>query len=344
MTALHDIRPNTAWLRSLGHACAAALLVLPAACSKGDEAKQTVTASAPSTAPGALHIQAETFRVLATIGLLKGLQAYGTPEANLRFKALGGELFTTPGWEANWQLFLSTALTSVVRADGDAPLVGYYHPWSDTMLLTGWSRQADGRWRIVSAEVLPGAVVRGARPPWSLARAWKALDLYPPEAVAQVTSATTSAFASGFGGSGDPLAAVPATARPGLAALAAVPFEDFQAEIAPLYAGGDKAPGVVRLWGEVREEAASGKTARTGDLAQGIAALAKLSAKVRDSATPVAYVASDKAEVLMLASQLEPGLVIVLKADRSGGTSNLVRLDLMSFRAFAEAAAKGGAQ
>lgn len=344
MTASHYIRPKSAWLRPLGHACAAAMLLLPAACSKGDEAQQTVAASAPSTAPGALHIQAETFRVLGTIGLLKGLQAYGTPESNLRFKALGGEFFTTPGWETNWQLFLSTALTTVVRGDSDAPLVGYYHPWSDTMLLTGWKKQADGRWRIVSAEVLPGAVVRGARPPWSLARAWKALDLYPPEAVAQVTSETSSAFIKGFGGSGDPLADVPAPAREGLAALAAVPFEDFQAEIAPLYVGGDKAPGVVALWGEVRDEATSGKTARTGDVAQGIAALAKLNVKVRDSATPVAYVASDKAEVLMLASQLEPGLVIVLKAERSGGASTLVRLDLMSFRAFAEAAAKGGAQ
>ena len=70
----------------------------------------------------------------------------------------------------------------------------------------------------------------------------------------------------------------------------------------------------------------------------------KLRSLVLDIKSVGDEVITDKAEVLMLASQLEPGLVIVLKADRSGGTSNLVRLDLMSFRAFAEAAAKGGAQ
>lgn len=343
MTTPQDLRRNRSWLRPAGLACAAALLALPAACSKGDEARQAATAPASSVS-GELHIQAETFRVLGTIGLLKGLQAYGTPEANLRIKALGGQFFTTPGWEANWQLFLSTALTSVVRADGDAPLVGYYHPYSDTMLLTGWKKQADGRWRIVSAEVLPGALVRGAPPPWSLARAWKLLDLYPPEALAKVTTETTAAFASGFAGSGDPLAKVPAGARDGLAALAAVPFEDFQTELAPLYAGGSDTAGILKLWGEVRDEAISGKTARTGEIAEAISALARLNAKVRGSVTPVAYVASEKAEVLMLASQLEPGLVIVLKADRTGGTSELVRLDLLSFRAFAEAARNGGVQ
>lgn len=327
----------------LGLVCGAVMLALLAGCSKVEEARQAVSAPA-SSAAGELHVQAETFRVLGTIGLLRGLQAYGTPEANLRMKALGGQFFTTPGWETSWQLFLSTALTNVVRAEGESPLVGYYHPYSDTMLLTGWKKQPDGRWRIVSADVLPGAVVRGAPPPWSLARSWKGLDLYPPEALAQVTTATTSAFAQGFAASGDPLARVPANAREGLAAMAAVPFEDFRSEVAPLYAGGSDTAGILRLWGEVREAAITGKSAYTGDIAEAIAALSKLNVKVRDSATPVAYVATDKAEVLMLASQLEPGLVIVLKANRTPTGAQLVRLDLLSFRRFAEAATKGGTQ
>ncbi|MBK9011145.1 hypothetical protein [Novosphingobium sp.] len=343
MTDPSAILRKAAWPRQLGLACCAALLFLPAACSQGEQAQQAATAPG-AAAPGALHIQAETFRALATIGLLKGLQAYGTPEANLRIKELGGEFFTTPGWEGNWQLFLSTALTTVARGDGDAPLVGYYHPASDTMLLTGWKQQADGRWRIVSAEVLPGAVVRGSPPPWSLARKWKSLDLYPPEALARTTAETIAAFTAAFGGSGDPLAAIPSETRAGLATLAAVPFEDFQAEIAPVYATDGKSADIVRLWGEVRDEALTGKTARGGDLAQGVAALARLNVKVRDSATPVAYVATDKAEVLMLASQLEPGLAIALKTDKTSGSAQLVRLDVVSYRAFGEAASKGGEQ
>lgn len=342
MTEFHLALRSARCFRPLVHACAAAALILPSACSQDKQADQpAASGQAASTAPSELLVRAEAFRLLGTLALLRGLGAYGTPEANLKFKALAGQFFTTPDWEANWQLFLSTAIPFAARADQAAPLIGYYHPASDTMLLTGWQRQADG-WRIVSAEVLPGAVVRGEPQPWSLARKWQLRDSYPPEALAALTTVTARAFATRFGASEDPLAALDPRHRTGLAALAAVPFEDFRVEVSPLYRGDSPGAGMVALWGTLREEAVTGTTSRTGDVAQTIRALGKISPKVRDSASPIAYLASDKAEVLMLASQIDPNLVITVQAFRTPQGPELRRLDLMRLSDFA--AAGGDAQ
>ena len=340
MTEFRRASRSDRWFRPLVHACAAAALVLPAACSQ-DKQPDKPAGQAASTAPSELLVRAEAFRLLGTLAMMRGLGAYGTPDANLKFKALAAQFFTTPDWEANWQLFLSTAIPFAARADQAAPLIGYYHPASDAMLLTGWQRQADG-WRIVSAEVLPGAVVRGEAQPWSLARKWQLQDSYPPEALAALTTETARVFAKRFGGSEDPLAALDPRHREGLAALAAVPFEDFRVEVSPLYRADSPGAGMVALWGALREEAAAGKTARTGDAAQTLKALGKISPQVRDSATPVAYLASDKGEVLMLTSQIDPNLVITVQAARTPQGPELRRLDLMKFSDFA--AAGGDAQ
>jgi len=63
---------------------------------------------------------------------------------------------------------------------------------------------------------------------------------------------------------------------------------------------------------------------------------------VRDSASPIAYLASDKAEVLMLASQIDPNLVITVQAFKTPQGPELRRLDLMRLSDFA--AAGGDAQ
>ena len=114
--------------------------LLPAGCSK---VKEAVSGSAAQS-PVAVYGEAETFRLMATADPLRALAVYGTPEANLRFAALGDAMFPDGDWRGNWQLFLSTALPNVGKAADGTPLVGFYHPWSDTMLLTRWSKGGDG--------------------------------------------------------------------------------------------------------------------------------------------------------------------------------------------------------
>lgn len=342
MTASTSVRYRPI-LRSLALAGLSAMLTLPTGCSKPEQAKQAATGQAAEASP--LPVAAETFRLLGAAALLKGLQGYGTPETNLRFKALADDFIATPDWQAGWQLFLSTAITAVARADSARPLVGYYHPASDTMLLTAWQKQGDGTWRVASVDVLPGTLVRGAKPPFNLGRTWQQQTVYPPEALAQLTAQTMQAFSGSFtAGDADPLAALPADMRQGLPTLAAVPFAQFRAELIPLYTQQPDSQAILALWTELRGSAESGKTARTGDIAQSVAALGKLSPKVRASLTPVAFISAEQTQVLMLTSQVNPNLTVALQAERNGTEADPRRLDLISYQAFAEAAAKGGTQ
>lgn len=342
MTASTIIRYRP-FLHGLALAGLSAILILPSACSRPEQAKQAATGKSAEAAP--LSAAAEGFRRLGSAALLKGLQGYGTPEVNLRFKTLADDFIATPDWQAGWQLFLSTAITAAARAGSARPLVGYYHPASDTMLLTAWQRQGDGAWRIASVDVLPGTVVRGAKPPFNLGRVWQQQTVYPPEALAQLTAQTMQAFTGSFtAGDADPLAALPAEVRQGLPTLAAVPFAQFRAELIPLYAQQPDSQAILALWAELRGSAESGKTARTGDIAQSVTALGKLSPRVRASLTPVAFISAEQTQVLMLTSQLNPNLSVALQAERNGTEADPRRLDLISYQAFAEASAKGGAQ
>lgn len=318
-------------------------LGLPAGCSKAEQAKQAVTGKSAEATP--LPVAAESFRRFGAAALLRGLQAYGTPESNLRFKALGEDFIATPDWQAGWQLFLSTAITAVAQGDSDRPLVGYYHPASDIMLLTGWQKQGDGSWRIASADVLPGAMVRGAKPPLNLGRAWQQQTVYPPEALGQITAQTVQAFSGSFtAGSADPLAGLAPDLREGLPTLAAVPFAQFRAELIPVYAQEPDSQAILALWNELRGAAETGQTTRTGEIAQSVAALGKLSPKLRGSLTPVAFISAEQTQVLILTSQLSPNLSVALQAERNGTEADPRRLDLISYQAFAEAGAKGGTQ
>lgn len=321
----------------------AAALALPTGCSKVQQAQQAATGTSAEATP--LPVAAESFRLLGATGLLKGLQGYGTPEINLRLKALGDQFVSTGDWQQGWQLFLATAIPAVARADSDRPLVGYYHPASDTLLLTGWQKQADGTWRIASADVVPGTIVRGAKPPYNLGRPWQQQTSYPPEALAQSTAQTVQAYTTTFtAGTGDPLAALPQPVRVALPSMAAIPFEQFRTELVPIYANEPDAQGILALWGEIRASSESGKTERTGDLAQTIAALGKLPPKVRASFTPVAFLSAEQTQVLVLTSQLRPNLSVAIQAERNGSTLDPRRFDLISYQAFAEAMPKGAVQ
>lgn len=325
---------HRAGLRSaLFYAMLAAVAVVPQGCSK---VQQAVTGTAAQS-PVELYGEAETFRLLATADLLRGLAAHGTPAANLRFAALGQEAFAEGDWQGNWRLFLSTALPNVGKAADGTPLVGYYHPWSDTMLLTRWSKGADGKLRIAALDVMPGAAVRGKTGDYVLGRAWQQGEVFAPEAVARLTAETARAFER----NPDPLAGLDAETKSLLPVMAGLAFQDYRGEVDPLFASGNQAGAAIALWIEARDSAISGKTARTGAVADAIHVLGKLDPRTRDSLTPVSYLATDKGALLLLASQVQPNLFVVLQTGGPGGKDDLRRLDVLSFQSFYDAAAKG---
>ena len=309
-----------------------AVAVLPQGCSK---VQQAVSGSSAQDSLE-LYREAEVFRLMASTDVLRGLAVYGTPDANLRFAALGDAMFPDGDWQGNWRLFLSTALPNVGKAADGTPLIGYYHPWSDTMLLTRWARSSDGKLRITGVDALPGVTVRGKPGSFALGRAWQQGELFAPEAVARLTAETAIAFEK----APDPLAGLDAETKALQPVMAGVAFVDFRGEVDPLYAKGNAAGRTIALWIEARDAAISGKTDRTGAVGDGIRALGKLDPRLRDSLTPVAYLATDKAALLMLASKVQPNLFVVLQTGDAAGKQDLRRLDLLTFQSFYDAAKK----
>ncbi len=272
---------------------------------------------------------------MASVDVGHALKRFGSPAANLQLSASGDALSPSLGWRAAWEVFLSTALPQVVRAQSDSALIGYYHPWSDVMLLTGWKRSADGQSHIETAHLVPGSTIRGSAQVEAIPRRWQQGETFAPEGVGQLTAQTAKAFEARFGdANADPLIPMSAEDKDSLAGFAGLSFADFCLETMAAHGDGQGLPAVMWLWSGLRDEAQGGPAVRSDSIGEGLNAIGKLDPKVRASFTPVSYLTTDKAELLMLASTLQPNLFVLVQTGGSEGRDSLRRVSLLSFQAF----------
>jgi hypothetical protein len=326
-------------VRGIICALGVALMLASLGCSpahKGQPGSHAAAERAP-----ALRINAEAFRITAAVDFPRALQAYGTPQTNLRFASLARDMWPFTDGAQGWSLFLSTALVEIARSDQPVATVAFYHPWSDVMLVTTWTKGEDGKYRIGSADVVLGGVVRGAHPPYPASREWQTTSLYAPEAVAKLNAATAKAFQAGFAGPGPSLLdKLDARTKAAMPVAAAFPLAEFRSELWPLFSDGtDADTQALGVWREVRLAALTGHTQLTGDNANTIAALHRLPPKVRDSIAPVAHLATEKATLVILASRIDPDLFLAMQVAHDGGQVSLRQLSLLSFQSFIDAGA-----
>ena len=311
-------------------ATAAALMLLAVpACSGGGSSQSGAPTSDSAKAEQKLAIAAESFRQMGSTDLLLAFKAYSTPDANVRFAELARLFLPGEDWQTNYPVFLSSALTNIIDGSPEAPVVGYYHPWSDVMLITEWAKDGDS-YRIAKVDILPGAFVRGTPQQMTAQPAWMLREAYAPQAVAEVTAQTITAFRSSYakGGKG-PMAAVPADLRIGMPAAAGASFDQFRYQIAPIFADMPATRRLMRDWLFVQAEAASGTTKRDGRVGDGVKVLATLDPAIRKSFTPVAFIDGEAAQVMILVSKLEPGITVTLRATKKDGKATLDRVDVM---------------
>lgn len=311
-------------------------------CSKEQGSATAIGSNLGKKAALAWRGDAESFRLMASVDLLRALQKHGSPDANLRFSSLGKEISSSMDWRSTWELLLSVSLPNIVQANSESALIGYYHPWSDLMLLTKWRKVSSDQSQIESVDVVPGSFVRGEAQTDIVGRNWQRGDLFAPEAVGQLAVRTVRAFETRFSDpANDPLAKADALEKAVKTELASIAFADFRGEVVRLYGEQGGQPAIMWLWQGLRDEAKSGQSVRQGSIGDSVRSIGKLDSKIQASFVPVSYLATEKAELLMLASTIQPNLYVVVQTGGTVGKDDLRRVDLLSFQSFYTDAGKG---
>lgn len=145
---------------------------------------------------------ADDFRILGTDNFYQGLKKYGGETATVRFFAINDELWPFVDETLGWAYFFNSCTIVAPPPQGSWSPVGFYHPYSDVMLVTMWSVEKDRGPRIEDVEVFMGDFLRRrGEAPFSAERPWMKTDAYRPVAMLQSANDTIGAFESAFSGS-----------------------------------------------------------------------------------------------------------------------------------------------
>jgi hypothetical protein len=95
--------------------------------------------------------------------------------------------------DLGWSYFFARSLFEIGRPTSDAPLVGFYHPWSDAWLITEWQVKPEPK--IKSMELLCGEWVRRrGESPMDLRPDWLRRDGFRAEQLARAVVDNMQAF------------------------------------------------------------------------------------------------------------------------------------------------------
>jgi hypothetical protein len=146
----------------------------------------------------------QTFRLEAIPAPIASLKKYSTPPALQELTAIENDLFPETPPNVGWKYFFATATYSVLPQAGQTAVVLFYHPWSDTGLLTYW--QPEGKaFKMNSAELILGDCLRqSGQTPFELQPQWEyeSASITPLLSIQLEVGETLVAFEKLFSGSG----------------------------------------------------------------------------------------------------------------------------------------------
>ena len=287
--------------------------------------------------------EAEAFRVTASSDFLFALERSSTPEANVKFAELASILWPSRPSPEAWSGFFRHTLITFIAGGHDSETILFQHPWADVVLLTAWEKTGrSAQWRITDVAMAMGSVVRGARPPYPVGRAWITQKSYAPIAVGQLNARTTLAI-TGFesGRKDSPLADIEDDAIVPMMAGAGLQLQEYQVGLLPLLIN---EPGLSRAmrfaWNEVMAAAQRGTLAKILPPNSPAAALAKIERNFWATLEPVSYFEKGDTAVAMFSSWRNPDLYIALKYQGNAQAGRITEIDLYSFSAFMNKVAK----
>jgi len=160
------------------------------------------TDSAPGNVPETSALQPQLieavkdFRLEAVAEPVAALKARSSTSAIREFTNIEKALFTGTPPRVGWTSYLAASTYSVAPLVGQTSIVLFYHPWSDTAIVTYW-QYGDRRFVITHAELVLGDYIRGyGRPPFEAQPLWEreSATITPLLAVPLAVGETLAAF------------------------------------------------------------------------------------------------------------------------------------------------------
>ncbi len=249
-----------------------------------------------------------------------------------RLMELNQTLWPTVEPEAGWAYFFRTCVVSGGPRTGNRQAVLFYHPWSDTALLTQWKDQK----QLINMEMVPGEALRkgGARP-YGGTLGWTCLNAYAPPAVGMVTAQTLKAFEKTFAAGTTLDAALPWLAKPqareACRVASSLQFAQVVKSLATFSASYDQPARIALIRLLAQGDAAIAKA--PGTPPESAKALRDLPGKAWSGFQPTALVDTDSRVLVMAHHRESPDLFLGVVFRREGADLVPERMDLLSFNA-----------
>ncbi len=121
-----------------------------------------------------------------------GWDAFLAPQAREKLDELS-QLVWEEQSDLGWSYFFARSLFEIGRSTSDAPLVGFYHPWSDVWLITEWQMKPEPKIR--DMEMLCGEWVRRrGESPMDIKPDWLRRDGFRAEQLARAVATNIETF------------------------------------------------------------------------------------------------------------------------------------------------------
>ena len=288
------------------------------------------------------------FRWLAAAHYARALSTYSDPALCARFESDNGRIWPATDPRLGWAYFFNTSIMVMGGSFNNTVTVGFYHPWSDVMLITAWWSPAGAAPRLYDTEIVTGDFIRrGGQPPFSTLRPWMRKNEYRPVGAGLATAETVRDFEYYFK-SVQPNASGWRSVIPGLADEKIRSANNYSAgamlmanlgELSGLLDPKDDAGRALRekfnrlindaMGGDLRE-----LTGAPQSTPEAKTALAELRPAYLRRFLPAAFIGGKQKSLIMLTRADNPDLYLALVFKSAGGAWSLERADLLSFRKF----------
>jgi hypothetical protein len=145
-----------------------------------------------------LMYSADRFKEVASTDYVKALLTFTTESGMQQMDLIDSILYENEQSQLSWMLFFNSAVHIIGGKAGDFPLIGYYNPYSDTLLITAWVK-VDGLYKIVDAEMIMGDWVRDRSEALDYTPQWLREPRHRPAELGLSLARTMLAFERVFG-------------------------------------------------------------------------------------------------------------------------------------------------